>query len=156
MQAVIFIGIQATGKSTYYKNRFFHSHVRLSLDLLNTRKKQQKFLNTCLSTQSKFVVDNTNPTLKEREQIINISKEHKYEVVGYYFSSEIEDAINRNNKRTGKQKIPEKGIWSCFNRLVIPDYKEGFDKLFFVKIENDKFLTEDWKKKIKDSQPGKL
>ncbi|MBN1315005.1 MAG: hypothetical protein JXA42_06040 [Anaerolineales bacterium] len=37
MQAVIFIGIQATGKSTFFKERFFNTHVRISLDLLKTR-----------------------------------------------------------------------------------------------------------------------
>ena len=34
MEAIIFTGIQATGKSTFYKQNFFNSHVRISLDLL--------------------------------------------------------------------------------------------------------------------------
>ncbi len=29
-----FFGIQALGKSTYYKERFFRTHIRISLDLL--------------------------------------------------------------------------------------------------------------------------
>jgi hypothetical protein len=37
MQLVLFCGIQATGKSTFYQQRFFHSHVRRSLDLLRPR-----------------------------------------------------------------------------------------------------------------------
>ncbi|MEL6944740.1 MAG: ATP-binding protein, partial [Bacteroidota bacterium] len=36
MQAILFIGIQASGKSTFYKERFFNTHVRISMDLLNT------------------------------------------------------------------------------------------------------------------------
>jgi predicted kinase len=34
MQAVILVGIQAAGKSPFYRERFFGSHVRISLDLL--------------------------------------------------------------------------------------------------------------------------
>ena len=68
MQAIIFIGIQATGKSTFYKTNFFNSHIRLSMDLLNTRNKENRFLETCFHTQARFVVDNTNPTSEERKK----------------------------------------------------------------------------------------
>src|SRR4051812_8782542 len=37
MEAVILIGIQGSGKSTFYRERFFDTHVRVSLDLLKTR-----------------------------------------------------------------------------------------------------------------------
>ena len=37
MEAVVFTGIQASGKSTFYRERFFHTHLRISLDLLKTR-----------------------------------------------------------------------------------------------------------------------
>jgi predicted kinase len=36
MEAVIFTGLQATGKSSFFKERFFSTHVRISLDLLRT------------------------------------------------------------------------------------------------------------------------
>ena len=35
MEAVIFVGVQASGKTTFYKEQLFRSHVRISLDLLN-------------------------------------------------------------------------------------------------------------------------
>ena len=34
MEAVIFIGIQGTGKSSFYREQFFHTHVRINSDLL--------------------------------------------------------------------------------------------------------------------------
>lgn len=64
MEAVLFCGIQATGKTTFFKQRFFKTHIRISLDQLNTRNKEQRFLETCVATQQPFVVDNTNPTKK--------------------------------------------------------------------------------------------
>ena len=35
------------------------------MDQLNTRNKEQKFIETCFATQQSFVVDNTNPTFDE-------------------------------------------------------------------------------------------
>ena len=37
MQAVIFIGIQGSGKTTFYRDRFFNTHFRINLDMLKTR-----------------------------------------------------------------------------------------------------------------------
>lgn len=59
MQLVLFCGIQATGKSAFYQQRFFHSHVRLSLDLLRTRHREQRLLQVCLETQMRCVIDST-------------------------------------------------------------------------------------------------
>jgi hypothetical protein len=33
MEEIIFVGIQASGKSTFYKEKFFNSHLRISNDL---------------------------------------------------------------------------------------------------------------------------
>ena len=62
MQAVIFIGIQATGKSTFFKERFFDTHIRIDLDMLKTRHREGIFLKACLQSGQKSVVDNTNLT----------------------------------------------------------------------------------------------
>ena len=148
MEAVIFIGIQATGKSTFYKTKFFNSHVRLSMDLLNTRNKENRFLETCFQTQSRFVIDNTNPSIESRNKYIRLAKKNKYKVVGYYFNSSIENALQRNDIRKGKEKIPEIGIKACHKSLVIPSREEGFDKLYFVKICKNDFVIEDWKDEV--------
>lgn len=37
MEAVIFVGVQASGKTMFYYERFFDTHIRLSLDMLKTR-----------------------------------------------------------------------------------------------------------------------
>ncbi len=148
MEAVLFIGIQATGKSTFYKQNFFNSHVRLSLDLLNTRNKLQRFLQTCLDTQSKFVIDNTNPEVKDRLAFIDIAKQKKYKVVGYYFNSSLEEALKRNSQRQGKARIPDIGIKGCNKKLQLPTYSEGFDELYYVSILNNEFIISEWKNEI--------
>ena len=42
MEAIVFIGLQASGKSSFYKERFFSTHVRISLDLLRTRNRERQ------------------------------------------------------------------------------------------------------------------
>jgi predicted kinase len=36
MEAIILIGIQASGKSTFFQQQFFATHVRINLDSLKT------------------------------------------------------------------------------------------------------------------------
>ena len=148
MQAILFIGIQASGKSTFYKEQFFNTHVRISMDLLNTRNKENQFLEKCIELQQRLVVDNTNPTIAEREKYILKLKAAKYEVVAYYFQTDLVASIQRNEQRKGKEKIPIVGIRSTYKKMELPSYKEGFDKLYQVKIVNDTFVIKDWKDEI--------
>lgn len=148
MEMIVFCGIQATGKSTFFKEQFFNTHIRISLDLLNTRNREQKFMETCFATQQSFVVDNTNPTKEERAKYILKAKEKKYKIIAYYFQSKISEALERNSQRKGKEKIPEVGVKGTFNKLEIPSYVEGFDELYFVKIEENKFVITRWKNEI--------
>ena len=99
MEAVLFCGIQASGKTTFYVERFLKTHLRISLDLLHTRNKETKLLHFCLSLQQRFVVDNTNPTRKERLKYIEAAKAYKIRVIGYCFHSETSEAIGRNSQR---------------------------------------------------------
>ncbi|WP_276495844.1 AAA family ATPase [Pontibacter litorisediminis] len=134
MQAIIFCGIQASGKSSFYRERFFNSHVRISLDLLRTRHRERLFLETCLKSQMRFVVDNTNPTREERSRYIRMAREAKYEVVGYFFEASSEEAVKRNSRRAGRFLIPVKGIYGTQKRLEVPTLGEGFDKLYQVRL----------------------
>jgi predicted kinase len=148
MQAIVFCGIQATGKSTFFKEKFFKTHIRISLDLLRTRNREDQFLAVCLKTQQPFVVDNTNPSKAERAKYISLAQNHKFRVIGYYFQSKLEVALQRNSQREGKEKIPEVGVKGAFNRLEIPNFEEGFDELYYVTIEENKFVINDWKNEI--------
>lgn len=139
MEIIIFCGIQASGKTTFYKENFFMSHVRISLDQLNTRNKEQVFIQACFSVQQRFVVDNTNPTKDERAKYIEAAKAHKYKVIGYYFKSTVNDAIMRNSQRIGKENIREIGIRATNNKLEVPSIGEGFDVLYSVEIIDNTF-----------------
>lgn len=149
MQLVVFCGIQATGKSTFYQQRFFHSHVRLSLDLLRTRHREQRLLQVCLETQMRCVVDNTNPTRAERATYITPARAVDFEVVGYFFQSITAEALVRNQQRSAERRIPDQGIRATRNRLELPTRAEGFDYLYFVRaLGNQEFELTDWQDEI--------
>ncbi|PQP88382.1 AAA family ATPase [Paenibacillus sp. AR247] len=139
MECVIFIGIQASGKSTFYKERFFATHMRINLDMLRTRHRENVFLEASVRTMQSFVVDNTNPTVEDRKKYIDFVKKHHYKVIGYYFEPDYELSLNRNNKREGKEKVPEIGMISTLKKLQRPSYSEGFNELYIVKSLNDAF-----------------
>lgn len=54
--------IQATGKFTFYAQKFFHSHVGINLDMLRTRHRETLLFDTCLKAKQALVVDNTTVT----------------------------------------------------------------------------------------------
>ena len=148
MEAVIFCGIQATGKTTFYKDRFFKTHLRLSLDQLKTRSRENKFLATCIAARQPFVIDNTNTTKADRAKYISFAKANKFKIVCYYFQSRIEDALQRNSRREGKENIPEIAVKGSFNKLEIPAFEEGFDELYYVEIDGKDFIIKDWNDEI--------
>src|SRR4028119_1028158 len=107
MEAVIFIGIQGAGKSTFYKQRFVDTHIRINGDMLRTKYREQVLLEACLKAKQAFVVDKTNAALEERARYIQSAKASHFRVVGYYFRSVFEEALQRNDLREGKAKVPQ-------------------------------------------------
>ncbi len=120
MEAILFIGIQATGKSSFYKERFFRSHVRISLDQVRTRNRERTLVGACLRTGQPFVVDNTNPRRQDRDRYIQSARDSGFRVVGYYFQSEIKAALQRNSERDDADRIPDKGVLGTYGQLEVP------------------------------------
>jgi predicted ABC-type ATPase len=83
MEAVIFVGIQGAGKSSFYKARFFNSHVRINLDMLKTRYREMLLLRACIESKQPFVVDNTNVLAAERAVYIDAAKSAGFAVTAF-------------------------------------------------------------------------
>ncbi len=142
VQCVIFVGIPAVGKSTFFKQHFFDTHVRINLDMLKTRHREGVLLNACIEGKQPFVVDNTNPSPEDRQRYISVAKAAGFEVIGYYFQSRVSDALLRNKLR--ERQVPESGIRGISSKLVLPTLDEGFDALFYVAIEDNGFTVSEW------------
>jgi predicted kinase len=134
MEAILLIGIQGAGKSTFYRERFFDTHVRINLDMLKTRYREKVLLSACLLARQPFVVDNTNVLAKERAVYIEPARENAFRVHAYFFDPDVRASIARNAKRTGKGVIPVKGLLGTYKRLEPPRREEGFDRIYRVRL----------------------
>jgi predicted kinase len=150
VQAVILIGIQATGKSTFFRERFFRTHVRINLDMLRTRHREELLLGACVTGAISFVVDNTNVTAADRARYIAPARDAGFRIDGFYFESRRSDALARNASRAADERIPERGVLGCAGRLELPSRGEGFDSLQHVRIGPDgTFTTEEWRDEVR-------
>ena len=145
MEAVVLIGLQASGKSTFCRERFWRSHVRISLDMLKTRHRERQLLDCCLALGQPFVVDNTNPSAAERAVYVAAAKAAGFAVSGYYFQSRVADCLERNRRRPEADRVPDKAIPGTAARLELPRLAEGFDRLRYVRQGGDgSWIVEEW------------
>lgn len=143
---IIMMGIQGSGKSEYVRRFLCNDFVRVNLDSLHTRRKEQNLIDSCFNNHQNMVIDNTNPTIEERQRYIVQAKTHGYHIIGLYMQSVLKECIERNNKREGKEKIAEKAIACTSKKLVLPDYSEGFDELFYIRNDGKTMSKEVWVK----------
>ena len=142
---VIMIGIQGSGKSTFYHSQLANDFVHINLDFLKTRYQEQLAIERCVQQGQNYAVDNTNPTKEDRQRYITVAKQAGYQVMGYFMESKLQSCIERNNLRTGTAKIPAKAIAATSNKLQMPSYDEGFDKIYFVRNDGKAMTIEDWR-----------
>jgi predicted kinase len=149
VELVLLIGIPATGKTSFYASEFLRSHLRISRDTLGTKYREAALFNEALRTQARVVVDDTNVTRADRARFIVPAKEAGYAVRGYFFESRREDARARNAVRDERDRVPEVAIRDKSSRLELPCLGEGFDELFFVRLDGDRgFVTEEWRDEV--------
>jgi predicted kinase len=128
MEAIVLCGIQGSGKTTFYRERFLDTHVRVSMDLLRTRAREQAFFDLCLRTQQRFVVDNTNPTAADRRRYVEPARAAGFRVIGYLVEVDAAVARARNDQR--ERRVPTSGVITTARRLIRPTPEEGFDELW--------------------------
>lgn len=138
---VVFTGLQASGKSAFYRERFAATHEHVSKDSFrnnkNPERRQRQLIREALGAGRSVVVDNTNPTAEERRLLVDLGHELGARVVGYYFEAEARECVERNRERRGKARVPNVAIYATAKKLVSPSRSEGFDELFRVRIAAD-------------------
>ena len=140
---VILMGLQGSGKSTFFAREFADKGFEhINLDILKTRRKEAEVLQDCIDNNKDCVIDNTNPTKADRSRYIVPGKHSDFRIVGYFLQSKLADCLERNERR--ERKVPKKGILATFNKIEMPSLLEGFDELNFVCIENGEFKISKW------------
>jgi predicted kinase len=130
MEAVVFCGVQGSGKTSLYRDRFLETHVRISMDLLHTRRREEAFLALCLESGQRFVVDNTNPTPTDRRRYVEPARAAGFRVLGYLVEVDPAEALARNAERPARRRVHVAGVLGTGRRLVRPTLEEGFDELW--------------------------
>jgi predicted kinase len=135
METIIFVGIQGAGKSTFFRERFVDTHVRINLDMLRTRRREELLVKACLEGGQAFVVDNTNPLPADRLRYVGPARAAGFRVIGYFFEVTLGEAMQRNSLRSGKRKVPAPAVAAAFKKLMAPTVEEGFSEIYSVRID---------------------
>ena len=110
--------------------------MRISLDELRTREREQSLLAERLAARRPVVIDNTNILAAERAGYVAAAQKAGFRTVGYFFKTELRAAIARCNKRKD-QKIPVPAILRSYKRLEPPSKEEGFSELYTVVLDKE-------------------
>src|ERR1044071_4406014 len=123
MEAIVFCGVQGSGKSTLYRDRFLDTHVQVSLDLLRSRSREAELVRDCLEAGRPFVVDKTNPTPADRARYVDPARDAGFKVIGYLVEANPAEAFARAG-------IPPSRIAATARSLPRPTPGGGFGALW--------------------------
>ncbi|HEX6161658.1 MAG TPA: ATP-binding protein [Thermoanaerobaculia bacterium] len=136
LELVLLVGLQASGKSTYYRDRLAETHVLVSKDLMpnnrNRDVRQLALIEAALAEGKSVAVDNTNPTPAVRAPLIALGKRYNARVIACYFETNVKDSVVRNRRREGRARVPDVAIFSTAKKLVPPAFAEGFDQVHVI------------------------
>ncbi|MBZ5604640.1 MAG: AAA family ATPase [Acidobacteriia bacterium] len=131
-EAVIFVGLQGAGKTTWFTEHFRDTHVHVSRDIQKAR--EAALIEACLKAGKSFVIDDTNATRASRAGHIRNAKAAGFRVIGYFFDTPVRTAIGRNNHRQDKKPIPVPAILRMAKQLEKPSVEEGFDEVRVIEV----------------------
>ena len=145
-EVILFIGLQARGKTTFYRSMLSHSHVHVSKDNFKNAKhrerRQNRIIREALEGGSSVVVDNTNVSVSARSGPILLAREFGLPVIGYVFECTVSESLERNETRSGNERVERVGVLDAVKRYEAPTMAEGFSALFKVSLTSDGYSIE--------------
>jgi hypothetical protein len=67
--------------------------------MLRTRNRERILVQACIAAKQRFVVDNTNPAMRERARSVDAARAGGFRIVGYFFEPDPQAAAARNRMR---------------------------------------------------------
>lgn len=130
------VGLQASGKSTFFAQRLAATHVHVSKDAFpNARRPQRtqmRLIDEALAAGRDVAVDNTNPSPAEWAPIILAARVHDARVIAYWFPPDLDASMARNAARAGRTRVPDVGLYATIKILREPSPADGFDEVHTV------------------------
>ncbi|EPD92365.1 AAA family ATPase [Streptomyces albus] len=139
-RTAVLVGLQASGKSTFYRRHLAHDHVLVSKDRFprsarHKQRRQMRLLGEVLAAGRSVAVDNTNPSPREWEPLIACGHAHGATVTAYWFPPDLAGSLERNAAREGRTRVPEVGLRATFRQLRRPRRDDGFDAVLEVRFD---------------------
>jgi predicted kinase len=138
MRVAILVGLQASGKTTFYRRHLAATHAHVSKDNFRNARKPQKrqlrLMSEALAAGRSIAVDNTNPSAAEWTPLITLARSFDAAVIGYWFPPDVEACIARNAARDSP--VPDVGFFTTLRLLRRPTLSDGFDELYSVTIND--------------------
>ncbi len=137
MELIVLVGLQGSGKTTFFRERFAATHEHVSKDNFrnNARpaRRQRQLIGEAFTAGRSLVVDNTNSTTADRAELIELGRAAGAAVLCYFFPPDLEASLRRNALREGKARVPDHAVRITAARLEPTTTAEGFDRLFRVR-----------------------
>ncbi|MFI6412601.1 AAA family ATPase [Streptomyces sp. NPDC050585] len=136
----VLVGLQAAGKSTFYRQRLADRYALVSKDLFprgarNKQRRQMAQVAEALAAGRPVAVDNTNPSPEEWGPLVSEARAHGATATAYWFPPDVPGSLRRNAARHGRERVPEAGFRATLARLRRPSRADGFDAVLEVRMD---------------------
>jgi predicted kinase len=136
----VLVGLQASGKSTFYAQRLSGRYALVSKDLFprsarNKQSRQMRLVAEHLGAGRSVAVDNTNPSPKEWGPLVEAAHAHGATATAYWFPPDAAGSLRRNAAREGRERVPDVGVLATLRQLCEPSRADGFDAVHEVRFD---------------------
>lgn len=137
----MFVGLQASGKSTCYRCCFAATHDHISKDAWpnarHRQRRQLRLIDEALAAGRSVVVDNTSPASEDRRPLVAAARARGAAAVAVWFPASVRECLARNQRRQGRARVPEAAIFRTAKRLRPPSTQEGFERVLVARMTAD-------------------
>ena len=91
------------------------------------------------------IADQTSLTVSARTKLLNALKDcrsYPDKVIVIYVNRPLKQILEFNNKRTGRERVPEDAVKRMYNSIELPRGFQGIDELHIYDTEKNKFSIE--------------
>lgn len=133
MELVVMVGVPGCGKSTWVKQHLASTHVVVSSDLWpnapHKGTRRERALADALGAGLDVVVDDVNPTRRERAALIEVAHRYHARVRAVHIDAPPGSCPDRPPIGARRPSVTKHGVVATRHRVAAPAVEEGFDEV---------------------------